>query len=49
MKTFQEFLREQARGSGGERQEAKTRWISSVDKLISQMTSWLGNRIPTEF
>jgi hypothetical protein len=44
MKTFQEFLREQApqiRAEEAAKDARKTRWISSVDKLISQMTSWL--------
>jgi hypothetical protein len=44
MKTFQEFLREQAaqiRAEEAAKEAKKGRWISSVDALISQMTSWL--------
>jgi hypothetical protein len=44
MKTFQEFLREQApkiRAEEAAKEAKKPRWISSVDALISQMTSWL--------
>ncbi|MGP0068683.1 MAG: hypothetical protein ACLQGP_34415 [Isosphaeraceae bacterium] len=44
MKTFQEFLREQApriRAQEAAKEAKKTSWISSVDALISQMTSWL--------
>ncbi len=49
MKTFQEFLRERAAQLLGEKaamEEKKGRWISSIDTLISQMTSWLKESDP---